>query len=178
MTAARWVTCRLVHQEAMHRLDVVANGRAGEPGAVVGLGRVAGRGRMPVAEELGRDEEVARGVQRQAGSDEPVVVVMVRHVAGRKEDDVVLPGVEPAVGAVAHDGAGQRRAVLEGEAGEDEAVVRGMVGRRGLKGRRHERNQREEQPEAERPHPRAVFHLSPGAGSPPIRRRRATPGPG
>ena len=149
MIASRWVTCRLVHQEAMHRLDVVANGGAREPGAVVGLGRVAGRGRMTVAEELGRDEEVPRGVQRQAGPDEPVVVVMVRHVARRQEDDVVFPGVEPAVRAVAHDGAGQRGAVLEGEAGEDEPVVRGMVGRGGLHGRDSGRGQGEEQAEAQ-----------------------------
>ena len=54
----------ILGQQPMHGLDVVANRRHRKARAVKRLGRVARRRRVAVAEQLRRDEEQLRGVER------------------------------------------------------------------------------------------------------------------
>ena len=55
---------------------------------------------MAVAEQFGSDEEQFGGIERELFADQPLVAVVVGHVVRGQEDDVVLRGVELAIGAV------------------------------------------------------------------------------
>ena len=88
------IDLQLLREQAVDGLHVVANRRDREARAVERLGRVAGRRRAPVAEELGQDEEVARRVERAIlRADQPVVAIEVRHVMGREKDGVVARSI-------------------------------------------------------------------------------------
>ena len=57
---------------------------------------------LGVAQRVRADDEVLVGVQRPAGSDQVVDLMMVQPEAMHEQDGVVLGGVELAVGDVGH----------------------------------------------------------------------------
>src|SRR5256885_2461466 len=84
------------------------------------------------SEEFGGDEEVPCGIERQPWPDQPVVTVVIGHVVRGKENRVVTGGIEMAVRAISDLHLWECDAALEGELGEREGAVHGLVGGPGL----------------------------------------------
>ena len=57
-----------------------------------------------------------------AGAEDPLVPVIVSHVVGRQQDNVVAGGIQMAVRTVDHAGLGESHAALGFEVGDDKFV--------------------------------------------------------
>ena len=102
---------------------VVVGRHLGEARLVVGRRRVAGRRRETVAQHVRHDDEVLPGVEGLVLADGPLHVGVVAGVPGRLDDDVVLLGVQRAVGLVSELGAPQGRSLLQHHVARVENLV-------------------------------------------------------
>ncbi len=87
------------------------------------LGQVARRGRQPVAQLVGDDDEVALGIEDAIARDQPLDVGVMRPVRGGIEDDVRLVGRQPAIGLVGEACAGQRQPALQRQRADLESLI-------------------------------------------------------
>ena len=88
------LNAQVLGQQTMLRDDVVVDRDVRKGRAIDRRRRVAGRRRQPVAEHVGDDDEVARGIDGAAGREHQLAVGVMAGVEGRDEDDVVARGVQ------------------------------------------------------------------------------------
>jgi hypothetical protein len=123
---------KLLGQQLMHRLHVVADGGNGKARAVEGFRRVAGRRGAPIAKQLRGDEELACGIEGFSRSNQPVVTTHIGHVVRRQKNSVVSRRVQMAIGAIDNLRFGQRDTALGMKVVNNERVLDrlGFWGRR------------------------------------------------
>lgn len=117
-------------QQATNGLDVVADRGDRKARAIERRWRIARRGRLAVAEQLGGDQVVFRRIQRLVRPNQPAVPAAVGHVVRGQQDGVVPGRVEGAPGGVHHHRLRQHDAALQPEVVDHESpafAVRHLV---------------------------------------------------
>jgi len=84
-------------------------------------------GGLRVAQRVRADDEVLVGVERTAGANQVIDLVMVEPKAMHEQDGIVLGGVESAVGDVRHFEVREDTAALQLQIAEVRDLVRGLI---------------------------------------------------
>ena len=119
---ADMVDVERVVKQPPDRFDIVPDRRYREMRAVKRCRRITWRRRLAITEQFGRHEEILRRVERLVRPDQPLVAMRVGHVMRRQKDNIVVCGVEPAVGRVHDTRLGQHNPAFEFEVVDDEGV--------------------------------------------------------
>jgi hypothetical protein len=99
--------------QAVLEPDVVIHGDVGISAPIERQGQIAGRGRQAIAQHVRDHDEIAAGIERVSGLDQPFRVVVLRAIRRGVDDDIRFVGRKLAVGLVGQLGAPEGHARLK-----------------------------------------------------------------
>ena len=113
-------------QQAILRFHHVADGEFRKAHMRLRL-RIAGRGRQPVGDRIGADDEIFVGIERLAGADHEIDAVMIARDRRHHQDDVRFFGVQCAVRDIGDREILDRLAAFQSEVAFTKELVRRLL---------------------------------------------------